>query len=1148
MARLRRVTNVFEQAELCEEFTFLGSIADLVETEFPAGEWEVVLNGKVLTKDLWEVTYPRDVDVILVHPLISGGGDNDKATLRTVALIGVSIASMGVGSAISGSMLAGTTVGTTLTMGQTFVMIAGMTATNIIGGMLVNKLIPYPETKDKATKTHSAYGFSPVATQQQGLAIPMWYGDFKLRSGNVIQAYKENQTVSDTVSATYYDIIMSLGLGPWESIKTIDLPGAINSDKTQKEYRLGLLNQSVFADSKTYNITSHTVDLSVFDNHVKDTEYVGSKTISFIIPTTNIEKFDFDILFSSGAYSIWSDGQEGGNRIAVSAYVADSATLSGGDYTWQPVNPKNFPGNLAITGGISAHSTDPTRYWSYGCYSRYIIDLNLGNGGSSLLAGGSGSNLERTAESQFTTVQTVWVEVAQGAGSESSMPATPNLLSLYTWRYLPAYERIMQVGASTQLVADYNMFTHDVFSVNYSAEINTATTVASYVFKLVITRNFGTPNPAATNVTYEGSYWESNIATFNTYNNSVSINPLTYPRNVLARISALASENVKSITPEISFFGRKVAYWTGSEWAFGYKNNPAWVCYDILTQPLMPDGTIANWTTTSPALRYEGINPSQLDYVSFKAWADFCDDLVAANPTGTEKRYVFNGGFDETSSMWEAALAVAGMSQAWLVWHGSEIQVVLDHTTAVSSMFTTGNYITDSVKVSYLSLHDRATAVEVDYIAEGQNYSSNKFSLTESGFSDTQKKVSIQLRGCTSDSQAYRTAKFELLKNKHLKKTIEFQAPLNAVACTIGDVIAFQSSTGKYNWGGRIKEIVSPTVVVLDRSFIFDIAVTYTLRVMKEDGTIVTAALVALSGTTDTITLAESITVTALDTYAIGENTLVTETFRVLDVSQSTDLLCTLSCVQYVAEIYDYNDSDVISMVYTAIPDMPMVSIVGVNTSSYFDTNKKHRSIISFSITKPDSIYYKYSKVYYKETSQEDHEWVFAGILAESSFSLEVPLYSTEYVIAVATVNTQDITMNLLDAPQIAITSALAVLPAVSSLTATPQYLSTLATWRHQNNSSVSSYELWMSSTNDRTLATQVYGGVENNTIVQIDHSLIYYLWIKPIDSLGNSGAWFPTSPTAGIEATSDVLDLSLINEYNQVAPNPTSVTAATLS
>lgn len=1283
MARLKRVTSVFDQTELSEEFIFLGSIADLVETEMQKGEWEVVLNGRVLGRDEWEVTYPTDSCCVMIHPIVAGGGqgNDDKSAMRMALLIGVSVASMGVGGALGGQAAA-TMFGVGFnSAAQTGIVIAGMTATNIVGGMLVNKFLPPPETENRG-KGLSIYNWNTTATQEQGLPIPMWYGHFKFQGGNVVDSFREFKYDQESINQgtptlnAHLEAIIAYGLGPWNNILQCYLKSSSGQKLSAgKGFKLGYLaspKQAEFGETNLYTSESVLLDLPFLTNNTTvGNNHVESGNITITTTNANLTSVKFTVAFPAGCYAYNPKTFEYKPLVFNFSLGVIPHSLAASQYE-SPLVVRGIPtilNDIANT-GITGTRIEVVNQWSYG----YFCDL---------------------------TTPATWISFGVSSNGIADMPTAPPSIATTTllskdhyWRYISS-EQVIDTWDATPgyfrtITGTSQLYNKDYLLLEFEAELIPINDTLDLIL------NARAWQSAFTDVDVIAA---STILSCEERLYSSTVKPQLYPRNVLAYIKAPASQEFTDPIPFIEFEGRKVAVFNGTTWSFEYSNNPAWVCYDILSQPLMPDEPPATWTTTSPALRYEGMEPSKLDYVSFKAWADFCDTLVTIPEGGTEKRYTFNGGFDEVNNLWEAALAVAGMSQAWLVWEGSQVTVTLDHTTSVTQLFTTGNYLLDSVKETYIPMSDRATLIEVDYIDAANDWQRNKFSVSESGYSDVQKKVGLQLRGCTSATQAYRSGKFELLKNKHLKKTVEFQAPLNAITCVVGDVVEFQSSVNKNNLGGgRIKGIVpsgnivygfdgstdgwvatvgstlvagtssivltglgtttdqritksglsfsgvsnryitirlrrltgsawdgilyystaghgysgsyrkdisqptwdgeykiitfdmhnltfggtdyalstitglrfdpfgnagtdsfeidyitignsiSNTILELDNSYIFDGAKTYNIKGIKENGTLITAVLTSISGTTSVVELTSQVTLHEMDSYAIGEIGFEVEKLRVLDISQTTDLLCTLSCVQYFAELYDYNDSDMPRITYTPVADMPVVVINNISTYSYFDDFKIHKSRIVINITKPTSVYYKQAKVYFRETASTDVGWVFAGIMQEDTFSFEVSTIGVEYTVVVATVNTQDITMNILDAPSNTVTTIQAVLAAASSLIATPQYLATLASWVHPNNKSVSGYELWMASSNNRAVAAKVYSGIENNTLVQIRHDLNYYLWVRAVDSLGGYGTWFPTSSTAGILATSAALQLDQIDEYNQTAPNPTFVSQPTFS
>ena len=223
-----------------------------------------------------------------------------------------------------------------------------------------------------------------------------------------------------------------------------------------------------------------------------------------------------------------------------------------------------------------------------------------------------------------------------------------------------------------------------------------------------------------------------------------------YPCSALVGVKALATDQLSgSFKFRCMEEGALIRYYDGSDWHVGFNNNPAWVCYDVLTQPLLADpdeviGTdnlnyrcIASHTSSSDnkpitganydlywqqggdqgktwetgktynswnpeALRYDGINPSRLDTETFKAWADWCDELV---PSGKD-----------TTDLISTASEVIGTD-------GLNYSCILNHTSTNANKPITG---------ANWSTYWTQTGTGGGSWQEGKNYKSNFRKATSS--------------------------------------------------------------------------------------------------------------------------------------------------------------------------------------------------------------------------------------------------------------------------------------------------------------------------------------------------------------------------------------------------------------------------------
>lgn len=177
----------------------------LVEYMPFADEGKIVLhNGIVIPPDKRESRLIKRGDSIVIAPILqSGGGGGGKGVLRMIAMIAVMAAAI-----IVPAMLA-------LTPLMTAIVGAGIA---IGGGLLVNALIPAPQTKSQ--QQTQIYGWNgPQMTAQQGLVINKGYGIFG-ESGNVISSY-----IYTAQDKQYLNVLLSFGWGPGRSITGIQING-----------------------------------------------------------------------------------------------------------------------------------------------------------------------------------------------------------------------------------------------------------------------------------------------------------------------------------------------------------------------------------------------------------------------------------------------------------------------------------------------------------------------------------------------------------------------------------------------------------------------------------------------------------------------------------------------------------------------------------------------------------------------------------------------------------------------------------------------------------------------------------------------------------------------------------------------------------
>lgn len=488
----------------------------------------------------------------------------------------------------------------------------------------------------------------------------------------------------------------------------------------------------------------------------------------------------------------------------------------------------------------------------------------------------------------------------------------------------------------------------------------------------------------------------------------------TYPKMALCCFEALATSQLSgNLDFECDVRGSIVAVYDGASWSYQWSDNPAWVAYDILTQPVFSGEVtynVAHWGDTRDVgsiVRYDGIHPDYIDTDSFKAWADFCDYYVPDGKGSYEKRFVFNGVFDTLNSVWDAALEVCKMSRASIYIKGYKYYVTYDDVATPVQMFTSGNIIADSFQETFLSITDRATEIEVDFANEDNLYRRETISIIDPNATRPKQLTSTQLIGCTKTTQAWRVGRYVLYNNQYVVRFIKFDADIDAIACNIGDVIYFAHELPQWGFSGRVVSADS-TTVTLDRNVSMTEGVSYAIRIRLNDDTIVYKTTSG-TGSTDTLTVSAFSTVPSEhDIYTFGMAGLEYKPFRITKIQPNSDLTFTIEGREYNATIFncDTDEPAYPTPNYSSLDPLPPVTDIVLDEIITKTINGLIVDNIDVYWKVPENFSYVYAEVWYKSASMSWYE------LAGRSYTdrlrianLPLTMGQEVYTVYVSTVN-----------------------------------------------------------------------------------------------------------------------------------------------
>lgn len=869
------------------------SVQELILNQLPLGiAYTVSVNGQIIEDTCWGETYPFPGDQVVVITKILGGSDGKKSILRTVLMIVVTVVATVYGGPLGGALGFKGTMASAL----------GGAIISIAGGMLVNAIAPpvQPELAGAEDMESSpSYSWSPQLTQQQGLVIPKWYGTSRAHSGNIIASHLEASGDDQYINA-----LICYGFGPIGDLTDVYINDQPISNFTGVEIfeRRGWVDQDVisnFNDTKSEDVRNLLISSA------------ASETYTTGVAGTDFDSLELEFECPQG---LWYANDRGGmdnNEIKFTVGIRLTGTADA----------------LNI---ISATATSEIYYWpgtSHWEYGRWVDRWHYVN------------------EEAPVLLSHTWNR--DGSGSSNIEDHTEGERYIYydgvdrkvrSWHWVPTGREIADATV-TQIV----------LRSNKTAVLRHVLTVESGMFDvgesydIVITKDTTDRDDPK-----YGDILKLAIV------REVEETDFQYPRNVLLGVRALATDQLSG-SLRVSVLGNWaiVNTYDGTSWTLQQSNNPAWVCYDILSQPVITGNSVATYAIA----RYDGIPPDRLDYAKFKEWADYCDGLVVG-VSGNEVRSQFNGNFDISTSMWEAALQVCEVGRAMLLWNGTGISIHIDKPASPVQLFSMGNIIKDSFSEQFLSQADRISEIDIDYINEDNEYLRDKVTIINSAIDSSTNKATMSLKGVTRYSEAYRLAMLKLNYNAVIARTMSWSASIDALACQIGDVVYLQHDVPQWGTGGRIiSNVVDSNLVTLDQ-VVSITAGTFVLTVRHNDDSLVQYTILnAVEETTELITSSNITEDISFCSYAFGELNQDKKPVRIVNMGRGQDQDINITAVDYNASVYnvdtntpvidthDYSSLDTSGVVSNLAIEENLILVHGIVTTQLVLTWQNNENV-----------------------------------------------------------------------------------------------------------------------------------------------------------------------------------------------------------
>lgn len=764
----------------------------------------VAVNGEHVTQDRYSEIIPQANDIIIVATLPAGGGDGEdsggKQVLRLVAIVALTYFTMGAGGLGEAGFFVGN--GGALAAGAVF----------IGGTLLINSLTPSPQMANASVDSglssspSQAYGIDgPKNTSQDGIPVPLVFGKYRV-AGNIIASHTENLGREQNYHGLY-----NFGEGEVADITDVKVNGQMAAEfDSDISIRRGTPSQAVipeFSDIVTM------VPQSITMNGPTDSD----DNIHIITTQNDVVRIGLDFTFPQGLYGVKKDGGIINGTIDLQLLYRPVGSISEDDWLFLQTSVSILDTDLPdwtiqphadlATSGQSLIIVEPY-WWGNTKFHQREIVIGEDTDGSDLIGYRDFDQHDFNAGSfkaYPTLVSTITIDdVVSYKAVEYELKA---ILS-GTGEELLVGTCTIGAGGKDNAIKDGNFHLNEYIVGTYRRTV-LSPPIPKGRYEIKVARTTAKPDnedPDRHHTIYDSvkltdvrEYREGKIRYVHTALLGLSVK-ITNQLNNIPNVTAI-NHGIK-----IKTFVRDTSNTNLLKEVFTNSSNPAWIVYNLYINK--------RWGANHPE--------SRLLMEEFIEWAEFC---VANN-------LEFNGVLDSNMNVWEAVKAVSRVGRATTLPVGTKIGVNIFQAKSPSQLFNNSNIIEGSMNLNWLSLTDRANAIDCVFFDKNNDNIRQEFRIHDTNLlgngDDRQlRATSMTLFGVSDYQQAAKECVLALNTNK-LSQMITFDTFVNGIAVRKGDVINVQHDMPQWGDGGRV---VSGTIntVTLDREVEMEAGKEYSL-------------------------------------------------------------------------------------------------------------------------------------------------------------------------------------------------------------------------------------------------------------------------------------------------------------------------------
>ncbi|EPE6984641.1 host specificity protein J [Citrobacter freundii] len=440
--------------------------------------------------------------------------------------------------------------------------------------------------------------------------------------------------------------------------------------------------------------------------------------------------------------------------------------------------------------------------------------------------------------------------------------------------------------------------------------------------------------------------------------------------------------------------------WDGT-FKWGWTNNPAWIWFDILTEPRFGLG--------------RRVTAAMLDKWELYRIAQRCDQKVpdGKGGSGTEPRFMFDVYIQAQADAWQVIKDIAAGFNGMTFWGNNMFNVVSDMPADTSKLqILTRASVVGKPTYSSGSEKNRYSSALINFSDPDNHYQDRTTAVMFPDLVKQFKFKQTQLTaiGCTRESEAQRRGGWAVYSNS-LDRIITVQTGLDGFAYVPGTVFAFADErlSGRV-YGGRITEYnAALKSVITDRGT--SALAGDTLMIRTQGGTVESRTIQAVNG--QQLILATAFTAEPLPNaiFVIDAGQLRLQYFRVTNLTfNDEENTYSITGAEYNGAKYDAVDNNArldtppVSLIPTGLVGQPK----NITISSYDSVRQGQR--IATLVAGWDAPLDKNGKpqadivAYQTQWKRGDNEWI--NIPETGLRNIEVPgIFSGDYLVRVRAIN-----------------------------------------------------------------------------------------------------------------------------------------------